>query len=129
MGGDPAKGFVIGGISAGGNLAAVISHIYRDEKMSPPLTGIYLSVPMLVCPEADPGKFKHQYLSREQNKTAPILNKEAMALFRGTLRPPYCPKFGLWMAVHNSSQPVTRKILYHHLRHHLSSPPDTKTCR
>src|SRR5256885_3196181 len=96
MGGDPAKGFVIGGISAGGNLAAVISHIYRDEKMSPPLTGIYLSVPMLVCPEAVPGKFKHQYLSREQNKTAPILNK---------------------------------KILYHHLRHHLSSPLDTKTCR
>jgi acetyl esterase/lipase len=91
MGGDPAKGFVIGGISAGGNLAAVISHIYRDEKMSPPLTGIYLSVPMLVGPEAVPGKFKHQYLSREQNKTAPILNKEAMALFRGTLRPRIVP--------------------------------------
>lgn len=86
MGGDPAKGFVIGGISAGGNLAAVISHLYRDEKMSPPLTGIYLSVPILVSPEAVPDKFKHQYLSREQNKNAPILNKEVMALSRGTLR-------------------------------------------
>jgi acetyl esterase/lipase len=91
MGGDPAKGFVIGGISAGGNLAAVISHIYRDEEMSQPLTGIYLSVPMLVSPEAVPGKLRHQYLSREQNKTAPILNKEAMALFRGTLRPRIVP--------------------------------------
>jgi acetyl esterase/lipase len=87
MGGDPAKGFVIGGISAGGNLAAVISHLYRDEKMSPPLTGIYLSVPILVSPEAVPGKFEYQYLSREQNKNAPILNKEVMALFRGMLRP------------------------------------------
>jgi acetyl esterase/lipase len=86
MGGDPAKGFVIGGISAGGNLAVVISHLYRDEKMSPSLTGIYLSVPILVSPEAVPDKFKHQYLSREQNKNAPILNKEVVTLFSGTLR-------------------------------------------
>jgi acetyl esterase/lipase len=94
MGGDPAKGFVIGGISAGGNLAAVISHLYRDEKMSPPLTGIYLSVPMLVSPEAVPGRLKHQYLSREQNKNAPILNKEAMAFFRGMSRLHAVPNSG-----------------------------------
>jgi hypothetical protein len=54
--------------------------------MSPPLTGIYLSVPMLVSPEAVPGKLKRQYMSREQNKNAPILNKETLALFRGMLR-------------------------------------------
>ena len=129
MGGDPAKGFVIGGISAGGNLATVISHLYRDEKMSPPLTGIYLSVPILVSPEAVPGKFKYQYLSREQNKNAPILNKEAMALFRGTSRLYIAPNSDFGMAVHDSSQPVTRKIQFRHSPHPLSSPPDTKTYR
>jgi acetyl esterase/lipase len=85
LGGNAKKGFVIGGISAGGNLAAVISHLYRDEQISPPLTGIYLSVPILLSPEAVPEKLKDQYLSREQNKNAPILNKEAMTLFRGLL--------------------------------------------
>jgi acetyl esterase/lipase len=101
MGGDPAKGFVIGGISAGGNLAAVISHLYRDEKMSPPLTGIYLSVPILVSPEAVPGEFEYQYLSREQNKNAPILNKEVMALFRGMLRPYIVLNLDFGMTVHD----------------------------
>jgi acetyl esterase/lipase len=85
LGGNAKKGFVIGGISAGGNLAAVISHLYRDEQISPPLTGIYLSVPILLSPEAVPEKLKDQYLSREQNQNAPILNKEAMTLFRGLI--------------------------------------------
>ena len=43
---------MIGVISAGGNLTAVISHLYCGEKLSPPLTGICLSVPILLSPEA-----------------------------------------------------------------------------
>ena len=82
LGGDAKKGFVVGGISAGANLVAVISHLYRDDHLSPPLTGIYLSVPAVLSPEVVPAKYKDQYLSREQNKNAPILNQGAIALFR-----------------------------------------------
>jgi hypothetical protein len=75
---------VVGGISAGANLVAVISHLYRDDRLSPPITGIYLSVPVVLSPEVVPEKYKDRYLSREQNKNAPILNQDAIALFRST---------------------------------------------
>lgn len=42
------KGFLIGGISAGACFAAVASHLYRDEGISPPLTGCFLSIPSTV---------------------------------------------------------------------------------
>jgi acetyl esterase/lipase len=77
---------VVGGISAGANLVAVISHLYRDDRLSPPITGIYLSVPVVLSPEVVPEKYKDQYLSREQNKNAPILNQDTIALFRSTSR-------------------------------------------
>ena len=43
---DPKQGFIVGGASAGGNLAAVVSQLGRDEGLSPPLTGQYLCVPV-----------------------------------------------------------------------------------
>lgn len=46
--GDPLQGFVVGGASAGGNLAAVVCQLGRDEGLSPPLTGQYLCVPALL---------------------------------------------------------------------------------
>lgn len=63
----------------------MISHLYRDEKLSPPLTGVYLSITpagsKLLCPE----KYKHVYLSRKQNggPEVPILNDTSMAWFEG----------------------------------------------
>lgn len=36
----PSEGFIIGGTSAGGNLTDVCGHLARDEKLSPPLTGM-----------------------------------------------------------------------------------------
>jgi hypothetical protein len=65
-------------------MAASISHLYRDESISPPLTGIYLSIPSLLSPEVVPAEYNDQYLSRDQNQNAPILNKSALKLFRGT---------------------------------------------
>lgn len=77
----PKKGFLVGGVSAGGNFVAVVSHLYRDEGISPPLTGLFLSIPTIMEPEVVPEKYRHEYLSREQNKDAPILDEEAMSLF------------------------------------------------
>jgi acetyl esterase/lipase len=81
LGINPQKGFIIGGVSAGANLAAVVAHLYRDEKHSPPLTGQYLCIPTTCDPEALPPKYKDVYLSREQNKEGLVLNKNSIDMF------------------------------------------------
>ncbi|GAB7362892.1 hypothetical protein MBLNU230_g3194t1 [Neophaeotheca triangularis] len=80
IGANLSKGFILAGISAGANLAAVVSHLWRDESKQPALTGLYLSIPSVLSPQAVPEKYKLVYNSREQNKHAPILNEGAMAL-------------------------------------------------
>ena len=85
---DPKKGFMVGGISAGANFSAVISHLARDEHLSPPLTGVYLSIPAVVDPKSMPDEYKHEFLSHEQNKDAPILGKESIEMFMGAYREP-----------------------------------------
>lgn len=82
LGGNPKKGFLVGGISAGANFSAVITHMYRDDKLSPPITGTYLSIPPCISTEdLCPSKYKHLWLSREQNKNAPVLNNDSIGLF------------------------------------------------
>ncbi|KAK8056556.1 hypothetical protein PG993_001783 [Apiospora rasikravindrae] len=66
IGADPSAGFIIGGGSAGGNIAAVLAHVARDEGLSPPLTGQYLCVPAITCfrrPELIPERYRDEYLS------------------------------------------------------------------
>ena len=66
LGADPSQGFIVGGGSAGGNIAAVLAHIARDEQLSPPLTGQYLSVPAIMCflpPSHIPAQYRSEYLS------------------------------------------------------------------
>lgn len=82
IGADLTTGLVLAGVSAGANLAATVSHLWRDEDRRPSLTGLYLSIPSLLSPEAVSENYKSFYNSREQNKNAPILNQGALALFR-----------------------------------------------
>ncbi|KAK1964368.1 alpha/beta-hydrolase [Colletotrichum sublineola] len=66
LGANPSRGFIIGGGSAGGNIAAVLAHLARDSELSPPLTGQYLCVPAIMCvmpPEAIPEQYRSEYLS------------------------------------------------------------------
>lgn len=62
------------GESAGGNIATVLALLARDEKLSPPLTGLSASVPAVLSKDAVPERFKGEYLSIEQNKDAPGLD-------------------------------------------------------
>lgn len=78
---DPSKGFIIGGTSAGGNIAATISHLARDEKFSPPLTGCHMMIPAICAVDALPEKYKKDQHSWEQNKNAAILSRKACDLF------------------------------------------------
>ena len=83
------------GISAGANISCSISHLARDEKLQPPLTGVYLSIPSIMPPELAPEKYRHEHTSREDNKDAPILNGGAMKLFRSTQSPITSRRFAL----------------------------------
>lgn len=68
---DPAQGLVLGGVSAGGNLAIVTAHRALKENLSPPITGVLANIPVCVSKETVPPKYKHLWLSREQNANAP----------------------------------------------------------
>lgn len=79
LGADLKKGFLLGGSSAGGNIAAVLSHMARDLKASPPLTAIWLNYPLTVGFEAVPEAFKKDYHALEQNADAKgLLNKKGL---------------------------------------------------
>ncbi|KAJ9643676.1 hypothetical protein H2204_001821 [Knufia peltigerae] len=86
-GADPTAGFVVGGTSAGGNLAAVMAHLARDENLSPPLTGQYLAVPLLLPSRRVPEQYKEFYRSFEQNKDAPVLPTALLNLVLREYRP------------------------------------------
>jgi acetyl esterase/lipase len=83
----PSEGFVVGGSSAGGNLAAVVTHLARNEKLSPPLTGQFLSAPLLLPPKVVPEKYKSQYISYEQNNKGTVLSTGMIDMFTSMLIP------------------------------------------
>jgi acetyl esterase/lipase len=70
---NPKAGFIIGGASAGGNISAVLATLARDEKLDPPLTGVYLCVPALLNPAHIPEKYKEEYISWSENTQDPVL--------------------------------------------------------
>ena len=84
---DPKLGFIIGGTSAGGSIAASLAHLARDNNLSPPLTGHMISIGSVMHVDHVPKKYKSQYLSREQNKEAPILNLQFHSLMRRACNP------------------------------------------
>lgn len=81
LGADPSKGFIVGGTSAGGNIATTISHLARDERLSPPLTGSHLMIPAICANPVMPEKYKKDAHSWEQNKDAAVLSRSACDLF------------------------------------------------
>jgi len=75
---DPERaGFVIGGVSAGANLACVTAQRALDEGVRPPLTGQWLNVPLLFDQSIVPARYREVWFSRQQNAEAPVLNLAA----------------------------------------------------
>jgi len=71
----PTKGLIVGGSSAGGNIAAVLALLSRDEGLQPPITGQYLSVPALLPSTNVPDHLRHLYTSRVDNVDDPVIGK------------------------------------------------------
>jgi acetyl esterase/lipase len=69
-----SAGFVVAGVSAGGNLAAIMCLMARDYSLSPPLTGQLLIVPAVLSADVVPGEYKPLYQSFVQNANAPVLS-------------------------------------------------------
>lgn len=96
---DPARaGFLVGGASAGGNFAAVVSQIARDEKLQPPLTGQYLCVPALLNVEEHdvPAAWKADCRSRYvlgNDPVIPVKPGQVSPSYHLLKAPPLDPRF------------------------------------
>lgn len=90
---DPSQAFVVGGISAGANLTNVITHLARDQGLSPPITGNWLSVAgVRLRPDDEeklPQKYRERFLSRTQDScvNSSVIGPELRKLFDDALKP------------------------------------------
>lgn len=79
LGADLRKGFLVGGTSAGGDIAATVAHLARDQKL--PVTGCHLMAPA-ICDSAHlPMRYQQEPNSWEQNKDAAVLSRKAVKIF------------------------------------------------
>ncbi|KAF8521194.1 alpha/beta hydrolase fold-domain-containing protein [Hysterangium stoloniferum] len=82
--GDIRKGLIVGGCSAGGNLAAAMAQrAMKDPDLKGKITGQLLVEPALIAASAYPDKFKDELLSLEHNATADVLSAKLLRLFWG----------------------------------------------
>jgi acetyl esterase/lipase len=85
---DPDRGFLVGGISAGGSIANVCTHLARDCQLRPPITGNWLSCPPVRLAPKDedklPEKYRERFLSRTQEEcvNGPVLSPELVRVTR-----------------------------------------------
>ncbi|EJD41675.1 hypothetical protein AURDEDRAFT_126982 [Auricularia subglabra TFB-10046 SS5] len=84
LGADISAGLVLGGVSAGGNLAAAAAQRCVTDGNSHGLTGVLLIVPHVLEQEIVPEKYKDAYFSREQNAAA-VIDKAALDFVERTV--------------------------------------------
>uniref|UniRef100_A0A8H7KEC9 Alpha/beta hydrolase fold-3 domain-containing protein n=1 Tax=Bionectria ochroleuca TaxID=29856 RepID=A0A8H7KEC9_BIOOC len=87
LGLDLDKGFIVGGMSAGANLAAVLAQQWVSNSKSPSITGIWLNVPLLFVHEIVPDDQRELWVAREQNAEAMIISKESTDFIRSAYSP------------------------------------------
>ncbi|KAF8500654.1 Alpha/Beta hydrolase protein [Hysterangium stoloniferum] len=76
---DITKGLIIGGTSAGGNLAAAMVHrALKDPQLKGKVTGVSLIVPPLLAPSLH-DRYKDELLSMDQNANADILTSLSLS--------------------------------------------------
>ncbi|KAI1874147.1 uncharacterized protein JN550_002726 [Neoarthrinium moseri] len=121
---DPRLGFIVGGTSAGANLAASITHLARDSNLTPCLTGQMLIAGTFISPQHVPIQYSPFYLARDQNKNAPILDLDLYNLFQTAFKPDHMSP--LW-AIFDQRHPLdanTEDGGSTGVRHgHLNLPP------
>jgi len=99
LGATPEQGFIVGGVSAGGNISAVLAQKAKDEGLTPKLTGQYLSIPVLFGAGTVPAEYEKYWISHEQNADAPGFNKAAIELLNAAWQPEWTSQ---WASPTNS---------------------------
>ncbi|KAK4235154.1 Alpha/Beta hydrolase protein [Achaetomium macrosporum] len=93
---DAHAGFIVGGASSGANFADVVAHLARDTGLSPPLTGQFLVCGAFIDHSRGvPAAYEGRYLSREQNRDAPVMNERFLRAFCEVIGPEAGPS-RLW---------------------------------
>ncbi|KID97009.1 alpha/beta hydrolase fold-3 domain-containing protein, partial [Metarhizium majus ARSEF 297] len=87
LGYEPSAGFLVGGVSAGANLAAVTVQRWGSEKLSPPISGAWLGIPWLMDEDIVPSDYQGLWFSREQNADSFIVGKEALEFMKEAYAP------------------------------------------
>ncbi|KAH6991436.1 Alpha/Beta hydrolase protein [Ilyonectria sp. MPI-CAGE-AT-0026] len=77
LGGDPSH-LILGGLSAGGNITAILAQRARDTKRVS-FCGQILRIPLVVHPKAQPADL--DFVSYDENANAPILPSAAVTQF------------------------------------------------
>lgn len=80
---DLDKGFILGGTSAGANFTAGLSHLLRDEGLTPKLTGVMFLAGSFCHPDARPAKYRERILSIDEIDNAPGLTRSSIKYFAG----------------------------------------------
>lgn len=75
---DPQQGFILGGVSVGGSMAAALSRKFQEHPLSHPLTGQWLCVASLMDDDSVPARFKEVFIASQQSSEAPLLNKTSL---------------------------------------------------
>ncbi|KAF2661902.1 alpha/beta-hydrolase [Lophiostoma macrostomum CBS 122681] len=104
-----AQGFIVGGTSAGANLAAIASHEATDTAISPPVTGQFLAFANLLHYDAVPEKYKPHFNSWEEFKDAMFLDQRGMKWFYEQYKIDPQSHLGsplLWPSGHKSQPPT-----------------------
>ncbi|KAI8665304.1 Abhydrolase-3 domain-containing protein [Fusarium sp. Ph1] len=87
LGLDLSRGFFIGGTSAGANLAAVAVQQWVTQKLSPPILGVWLNIPMIFDAAIVPEEHKALWFSRKQNADAMVINAKSREYVYRVYRP------------------------------------------
>ncbi|KAF5228558.1 hypothetical protein FANTH_14472 [Fusarium anthophilum] len=82
-----SRGLIIGGTSAGANIANAVVYLNRDQDDSVQVTGQFLSVPPLLPLPVVPEKYKEYYLSFEQNHSITVLPPDLVGKFMEAYKP------------------------------------------
>jgi acetyl esterase/lipase len=105
VGADLSAGFILGGESAGANLTAVTAHKAARMGLSPSLTGLFVTIPLLFTEDVVPAEYKASWFSRSQNADVPLLDSAALQAFMDIYRPDqHSPDFSPYNDVESFSK-------------------------
>lgn len=80
---NPKAGLILGGSSAGANIAGAIIHLTRSDPLPVPISGLALLMPPCMDHDNPPEKYKERLQSVKQNADIPPLSKSALDRFLG----------------------------------------------